>query len=167
MTVSRLTIGEVNALSRADFVARFGAVYEHSPWVAEAAWPARPFADRVALASAMEEAVQSAPRERQLELLRAHPKLGARLALSAFSQAEQAGAGLGSATPAERAELAALNDAYERRFGFPFILAVRHATVPEILASCRNRIGASLESELEESLRQVFRIAGLRLAELC
>ncbi|MGQ0428390.1 MAG: 2-oxo-4-hydroxy-4-carboxy-5-ureidoimidazoline decarboxylase [Gammaproteobacteria bacterium] len=167
MTRERLSIAHVNALAREEFVARFGAVYEHSSWVAETAWQARPFADREALARAMQDAVQGAGRDRQLELLRAHPKLGARLALTAFSQAEQAGAGLKSAPAAERAELAALNDAYERNFGFPFILAVRNAAVPEILESCRRRAGASPEAEFDEALRQVFRVADYRLAELC
>lgn len=167
MTSPRLSIAEVNALDEASFVARFGAVYEHSPWVAEEVCGLRPFADRDALAKAMREAVLRAGRERQLELLRSHPKLGARLALTALSQSEQAGAGIVSASPAERAELSALNEAYERRFGFPFILAVKNATVPEILASCRGRVDASAEAEFDEALAQVFRIAGFRLADLC
>ncbi|MGQ0383769.1 MAG: 2-oxo-4-hydroxy-4-carboxy-5-ureidoimidazoline decarboxylase [Gammaproteobacteria bacterium] len=167
MKPERLSIPAVNALDRGEFVARFGAVYEHSPWVARDAWPSRPFADRDALAEAMRQAVLRAGREHQLELLRAHPKLGARLALTALSRAEQSGAGLGSATAEERAELLALNEAYERRFGFPFILAVKNATVAEILASCRSRSGAPPQAEFDEALRQVFRIAGFRLADLC
>lgn len=167
MTAGRLSIAALNALDRDAFVARFGAVYEHSPWVAEQAWASRPFADREALAQAMQQAVLRAAPERQLELLRAHPKLGTRLALSGFSRKEQSGAGIAAASAAERAELERLNAGYERRFGFPFILAVKNATLPEILESCRRRAGAAPEDEFDESLRQVFRIAGFRLADLC
>jgi 2-oxo-4-hydroxy-4-carboxy-5-ureidoimidazoline decarboxylase len=167
MKPAKLPIAGVNALSREDFIARFGAVYEHSPWVAEEVCGLRPFADRDALAKAMREAVLAAGRERQLELLRSHPELGARLALTALSHSEQAGAGIGAASPAERTELSTLNTAYERRFGFPFILAVKNATLPEILASCRSRVGADAAAEFAEALRQVFRIAEFRLADLC
>jgi len=167
MTAGRLSIAAINALDRDAFVARFGAVYEHSPWVAEQAWASRPFADREALAAAMRDAVLRAGRERQLALLRAHPQLGTRLALSGFSRAEQSGAGIGAATDADRAELQALNARYEERLGFPFILAVKNATLPEILASCRRRVDADPAGEFDEALRQVFRIAGFRLAELC
>lgn len=167
MTARRLSIAAINALDRDAFVERFGAVYEQSPWVAQLATAARPFADRDALEQAMQEAVLRAGPERQLELLRAHPRLGTRLALSGFSHAEQSDAGIATASAAERAELERLNADYERRFGFPFILAVKGATVPEILASCRHRVAAAPQAEFEESLRQVFRIAGFRLADLC
>ncbi len=166
MTASPASIADVNTLDRDAFVARFGDVYEQSPWVAEAAWRARPFAGRAALERAMREAVRQAGRDRQLELLRAHPRLGTRLALSACSRAEQAGAGLGELTAAERRELEALNDAYERRFGFPFILAVRAAGPRSILESFRSRIGADPDAEFDESLSQVFRIAAFRLADI-
>jgi len=167
MTPARLSVAEINALDRDAFVARFGAVYEHSPWVAEEAWARRPFADRQALAIAMQEIVLGAGCERQLELLRAHPKLGTRLALSGFSKSEQSGAGITAAAAAERAELQSLNARYEERFGFPFILAVKGAAVPEIIASCRRRVASDPGAEFEEALRQVFRIAGFRLADIC
>jgi 2-oxo-4-hydroxy-4-carboxy-5-ureidoimidazoline decarboxylase len=167
MTPARLAIGEINALDREIFVERFGAVYEHSPWVAREAWRARPFADRDALAAAMRDAVLRAGQERQLALLRAHPRLGTRLALSGFSKAEQSGTGIEAASAADRAELQALNARYEERFGFPFILAVKNAALPEILANCRGRVDADPAMEFDEALRQVFRIAAFRLAELC
>ncbi|HEU0224562.1 MAG TPA: 2-oxo-4-hydroxy-4-carboxy-5-ureidoimidazoline decarboxylase [Steroidobacteraceae bacterium] len=167
MTAARPCFDEVNALGRDAFVERFGAVYEHSPWVAGCAWDSRPFADREALAAAMQNVVLRAGHERQLALLRAHPRLGTRLALSGYSRAEQSGAGIEAATDADRAELQALNARYEQRFGFPFILAVKNAALPEILASCRRRVDADPAAEFEEALRQVFRIAGFRLADLC
>lgn len=167
MAAPLLSIAEVNALDRAAFVARFGAIYEHSPWVAEAAFLSQPFADRGALERAMRDAVLHADRARQLDLLRAHPRLGTRLALSAHSRAEQAGAGLNELSDAERSELRTLNDSYEQRFGFPFILAVRAASPRTILENCRARVAASPADEFDESLRQVFRIAAFRLADLC
>jgi len=167
MTAVVRSIEEANSLDRAAFVARFGGIYEKSPWVAEEAWERRPFADRDALEQALQDTVRQAARSRQLELLRAHPRLGTRLALSGYSQMEQAGAGLGELTAAERSELEALNESYERKFGFPFIYAVRNASLRAILESCRSRIGADAGAEFDESLRQVFRIAAFRLADLC
>lgn len=166
MTTAATPIALVNGMDRAAFVARFGAVYEHSPWVAEGAWDARPFADRAALEEAMRAIVLGAGRVRQVALLRAHPRLGARLALTVYSRAEQSGAGIASASEADRVTLASLNQAYEQKFGFPFILAVRNATVPAILESCRTRIPHDAAAEFEESLRQVFRIAHFRLTDL-
>ena len=166
MGAAKLSIAEVNALDCAEFIARFGGIYEHSPWVADVAWKSRPFADRAALEQALRAAVQSAGRARQLELLRLHPPLGTRLQLSGFSKSEQAGAGIADAAAAERARLAALNTKYERKFGFPFIFAVRQAGLPAILESCQSRIGSGAAAEFEESLRQVHRIAAFRLADL-
>jgi 2-oxo-4-hydroxy-4-carboxy-5-ureidoimidazoline decarboxylase len=167
MTRTTSSIAEINSLDRPAFVTRFGGVYEQSPWVAEEAWKRRPFADRNALECALRDVVRQADRARQLDLLRAHPRLGTRLALSGCSRAEQAGAGLEELTPAERSELETLNDEYERRFGFPFIFAVRNANLRAILESCRGRIGADAGTEFNESLRQVFRIAAFRFADLC
>ncbi len=167
MTTEPLSIAELNAMDRATFAARLGGVYEHSPWVAELAWQARPFADPQALERAMQDAVLGAGKARQLELLRCHPPLGTRLKLSAHSRTEQAGAGLLDASAAERAELEGLNRDYERRFGFPFIYAVRNASLRSILDSCRTRVNADARLELDESLRQVFKIAAFRLADLC
>jgi OHCU decarboxylase len=162
-----LAIAEVNALDRDEFIGRFGGVYEQSPWVAGQAWLARPFADRGALELAMREAVLRAGHERQLALLRAHPQLGTRLTLSGHSRAEQAGAGLDRLDDAERSALAALNEEYERKFGHPYILAVRGASLHAIQDDLRARIGAGAAQEFDEALRQVFRIAAFRLADLC
>jgi 2-oxo-4-hydroxy-4-carboxy-5-ureidoimidazoline decarboxylase len=161
------SIAEINALDRPAFVACFGGLYEQSPWVATEAWTRRPFPDRDALERALQDVVRQADRARQIELLRAHPRLGTRLAISGHSRTEQAGAGLGVLTAAERSELETLNEEYERKFGFPFIFAVRNANLRAILESCRGRIGADAGAEFDESLRQVFRIAAFRLAELC
>jgi 2-oxo-4-hydroxy-4-carboxy-5-ureidoimidazoline decarboxylase len=161
-----MPIAAVNGLDHGAFVVRFGAVYEHSPWVAEGAWHKRPFADRTALEQAMRAVVQASDRDRQLALLRAHPRLGARLELSSYSRAEQSGAGIAAAGKADRETLARLNRAYEGKFGFPFILAVRGASVAQILDSCRARVEHDERTEFDEALRQVFRIAHFRLADL-
>ena len=166
MTGERLSIQAVNQFDRKAFVARFGGVYEHSPWVAEAAWAKRPFADRDALEQAMQAVVSDAGRARQLELIRQHPKLGTRKELTGYSRGEQTGAGILGAAEAERHELASLNQQYEAKFGFPFILAVRGANLSTILDSCRTRLNHDFDAEFAESLRQVFRIAGFRLGDL-
>jgi 2-oxo-4-hydroxy-4-carboxy-5-ureidoimidazoline decarboxylase len=166
MTATPLSLAQLNSMDRATFIAALGGIYERSPWVAEAASKSRPFASREALEHTLQQFVIDAGRARQLDLLRLHPTLGTRLELSGYSRAEQAGAGLQKATAEERAELERLNREYERKFGFPFILAVRNASLGTILASCRERIGADADAEFAESLRQVFKIAGFRIADL-
>src|SRR5262249_49806410 len=120
-------LDELNGLDRAGFAARLGSVAEGSPWVAEAAWTERPFADRAALAAAFGRAIEEAPCERQLALLRAHPELADRAAIAgrrgADSAREQASAGLGALSPEEHARLTGLAAAYRERFGFPFVMA--------------------------------------------
>lgn len=161
------------AMTRPEFVKRFGNVYELSPWIAEAVYDARlhPAHDGVkALHTAMVEAVETSPRYRQLELLRAHPDLAGRLAvrgeLTAASTIEQAGAGLNACTPAEFARFQALNAEYTRKFGFPFIMAVRGRSRQEVLAAFENRIHNDAEAEFRAALNEVHKIALLRLGDL-
>jgi OHCU decarboxylase len=123
-------------LDRDTFVARFGGVYEGSPWVAQEAWERGPFRDVEALHAAMAEAVDRAPARRRLELIRAHPDLGDRAAaLSAASSGEQAAAGLDGLRAGERARLIDLNAAYRERFGFPFVVCAREHTTASIIAA--------------------------------
>lgn len=161
-----MTIREINAMDQTAFVQALGFIFEHSPWVAERAWTLRPFADLEALHAAMTEQVERASVREKLELLNAHPDLGTRARLSQASSAEQSGAGLDSLTPAELEQLHRLNNAYRKRFGFPFLLAVKGSTKSDILQALQNRIDASSEDEFREALRQVYRIAGFRLEEL-
>ena len=167
--MARATIDEVNALPRADFLARFRDVAEHSPWVAERAEAARPFADREAMVRAFHAAIDGLSQAEQVALLRAHPDLAGRAArageLTADSRREQAGAGLGSLTEEEFARFHELNDAYKGRFGFPFILAVRGATKAQILASFEARLGNARDEELATALGQVKRIIRFRLED--
>jgi OHCU decarboxylase len=161
-----MTLQQISALAREDFVNAFGWVFEESPWVAEAAWNLRPFASRAALHSAMRQQVEDAGTERQLALLRAHPDLGDRVRMSEASAREQAGAGLSQLTEEEGDSLLSLNREYRERFGFPFLFAVRGSGNRDIIEALRRRIGATPESELREALEQVYRIAWFRLEEL-
>ena len=161
-----MKLEQLSALDRAAFVAAFGAIYEHSPWVAEQAWERRPFASVVTLQQAMRACVDASTEQRQLALLRAHPRLGRRAGLTPSSQAEQTGAGLHVAANEAQRTLDELHQRYETKFGFPFIIAVRGLDTQAIIAAASVRIGHSPEAEFREALEQVHRIAGFRLADL-
>lgn len=158
-----MTIAELNACTRERFVEAIGWVFEHSPWVAERAYASRPFASVDALHQAMTAEVARASRDEQLALVRAHPDLGTRARLSDSSAAEQSRVGLDRLTPADFERLQRLNADYRRRFGFPFLFAVKGSTPAEILAALDARLPAALDDELGEALRQVSRIARFRL----
>jgi OHCU decarboxylase len=161
-----MTLAQLNASTRDEFVAAIGWIYEHSPWVAERTWTERPFADTNALKRAMVGQVTAASREEQLALLRAHPDLGARVAMSEASVREQSGAGLAGLDAARLAHLRTLNDAYRARFGFPFLYAVKGASPEAILAALEARVHNAHGQEFDEALHQVHRIAGFRLADV-
>jgi OHCU decarboxylase len=166
----KLTIEEVNRLDRDEFVSRFGALYERSPRVAEAAWREHPFDGLAGLHEAFVRAIHEAPRERQLALIRAHPDLAGKAAISgeltAESAREQASAGLDSLTPEEYQDFHRLNSAYRDKFGFPFIVCVREHSKETILASAAARLGRSRPEEVEAALGEIARIAHLRLRDL-
>jgi OHCU decarboxylase len=160
-------------MARDAFVARFGSVFEHSPWIAEAAFerglPAD--ADQAdGLHRALCAVLRAAPAEAQRALIAAHPDLAGRLAragrLTADSSREQAGAGLDRLTDQERARFTALNDAYQARFGFPFVMAVKGRSKEEIMAAFERRLQHDEASEVRTALEQIERIALLRLEEL-
>lgn len=152
------------------FLERYGGIYEHSPWIAEAVWNQGWNQDDTAdLASAMRASVEAAPRDLQLALLSAHPDLAGRLAvgdLTSESSAEQKGAGLDECTPEQFAEFTALNDRYKGRFGFPFILAVKGHNRSSILDIFRRRVENDPDTEFREALDQVHQIAAYRLQAL-
>ncbi|MFB2550560.1 2-oxo-4-hydroxy-4-carboxy-5-ureidoimidazoline decarboxylase [Ensifer soli] len=152
------------------FVARFGGVFEHSPWVAEGAYgPDLPLT-APAVHAAMCAVFRAATREERLAVLRAHPDLAGKLAVSGGlteeSRAEQAGAGLDRLTPEEFARFTALNAAYVETFGFPFIIAVKGLDRHAILAAFEARIGNGAEEEFETASAEVEKIARLRLEGL-
>ena len=157
------TIAELNACSRAQFVDALGWVFEDSPWVAARAWARRPFAALDDLHAAMTSEVAGATHDEQVALLRAHPDLGARARMSRASSGEQAGAGLDRSTGEELERLQRLNAAYREKFGYPFLLAVTGRTPPQILDALAERLHADPREEFAEALRQVYRIARIRL----
>ena len=167
-----ITLEHLNAADHAAFVALLDGTYEHSPWIAEQAWPRRPFASLAQLKLALVETVRSAGRDRQLGLIRAHPELAGKAmvakTLTAESTTEQGKAGLTDCTPQEFAKITRLNADYNAKFGFPFILAVRGPRglgLPkaEIIATFERRQHNHPDFELAESLRNIHRIAEIRL----
>lgn len=164
-----MTCAAVNALNAEAFVAAFGDVAEHSPWVAERAAEARPFADPEVAIAAFQSAIGDAAPETRLALIRLHPDLAGKAALAGElaedSRREQAGAGLDSLTAEEFERFTRLNEAYKARFGFPFIYAVKGATKHQILEAFEVRLENTPEAEFETALEQVLRIVRFRLEE--
>jgi 2-oxo-4-hydroxy-4-carboxy-5-ureidoimidazoline decarboxylase len=169
MTIA-LSLDQVNRMSPGEFSRGFGAVFEHSPWIAERAFARRPFASVHDLHAAMADAVGSASREEQLALLRAHPELAGREAqageLTADSKREQQNAGLNALARAETERIDALNKAHAQKFGFPFIIAVRLNSKAQIFAEFERRLDLDPDTELRACLEQVFLITDLRLRDL-
>lgn len=161
-----MTIQQLNQLSQEEFVARLGAIFEHSPWVAEGAWATRPFASVAALHTAMTRCVEESGRELQLSLIRAHPDLGSRAKMADASVQEQVGAGLNQLSLEEYQQITQLNQQYTARFGFPFIFAVKGKTKHDILASMRTRIHNDPQTEFRTALEQIYTIALFRLTDL-
>jgi 2-oxo-4-hydroxy-4-carboxy-5-ureidoimidazoline decarboxylase len=157
-------------MDEAAFVAAFGGVFEHSPWVAELAYDRRPFASAADLHAAMVDAVRNAPRERQTALLLAHPDLAGKEAragtMTASSVVEQASAALDRLSPEEMARIALLNRDYRARHGFPFIVAVRHYTKAGIFHEFERRIANDTQSEHAWALSQVYAITRMRIDAL-
>jgi N-carbamoyl-L-amino-acid hydrolase len=167
-----LALERLNASSHHDFVDLLAGIYEHSPWIAERAWPRGPFVSLAQLKRALVEVVSEADRDEQLALLRAHPELAGKAmvaaTLTAESSQEQGRVGLTACTPEELATIARLNAAYRARFAFPFMLAVRGPrgdglTKAQIIATFERRLEHHRDFEFAEALRNVHRVAELRL----
>ena len=158
-----MTFDELNSKDRSGFVGAIGWVFEGSPWVAERAWDKRPFATLDALHDTLSSVVASAALGEQLTLLRAHPELGARAGMSDTSSREQTSAGLDALTRDEIERLRSLNSAYREKFGFPFLFAVAGRTAQDVLNAIERRLTSPRDEEHREALRQVYRIARIRL----
>jgi 2-oxo-4-hydroxy-4-carboxy-5-ureidoimidazoline decarboxylase len=158
---------ELNGADRAAFVRALGALFEHAPWVAEAAYDARPFASRAALHAALMAAVERAPEARRIAFLNGHPELGSRAEIVAdltpASRSEQMSAGLTHLSPEEFAWFQARNRAYRERFGFPFIIAVRRHTKQGIMDAFERRLAGTRDVELAAALGEIGWITRLRL----
>jgi len=165
-----MTLPQLNSLSRDEFVRIVGPVFEHSPWIAEATWGRRPFASVEQLHQALTEAVRSAGEEKQLALMCAHPDLVGKLALAGQltkeSTNEQASAGLGNLTAEEIALFQTNNAAYKAKFGFPFVICARLNRKEAILNGFKTRLENSREQEIHTALKEIGKIARLRLADI-
>ena len=165
------TLASLNTATPAQFLATLGGVFEHSPWVAERALAARPFADVAALHAAMLGAVTAATRDEQLTLIRAHPDLAGREAvdgtLTTDSSSEQGRLGLTALSRAEFERITALNQRYRERFGFPCIIALAlHRDRASVFIAFENRIKNDPAQELRAALEQIGHITRSRLARL-
>jgi 2-oxo-4-hydroxy-4-carboxy-5-ureidoimidazoline decarboxylase len=159
----------VPALEPAAFLARFGHLFEHSPWVVERAAALGPFVDGEALLAAFAAVVGSAGKDAQLDLVRRHPELADKAAIDARaltpeSASEQAGAGLDRLSSAEYEAFHALNRAYRERFGFPFVICVRLYDKAGILAALKARTAGD-DDELGVALENILMIVRFRLAD--
>ena len=165
--MTKMALASLNAADEAGFMAALRDVYEHAPWVAQAALKQRPFATLAALHAAMMDAVRVAPREQQLALIKGHPDLAGKAAragtMTVDSKAEQASAGLDRLAEAEFAQFHRLNDAYREKFGMPFIICVRRHSKDSILQQFERRLQNTMSVETKTALGEIFRIAALRL----
>ena len=165
--MTKMALASLNATDEAGFMAALGDMYEHAPWVAQAALKQRPFATLAALHAAMTDAVRAAPPEQQLALIKGHPDLAGKAAragtMTVDSKAEQASAGLDRLAEAEFAQFHRLNDAYREKFGMPFIICVRRHSKDSILQQFERRLQNTMSVETKTALGEIFRIAALRL----
>lgn len=170
MSSPRYSIAELNALSVADFTRIIGPVFEHSPWIAEATASRRPFENLDQLHRALCETVRTAPVEKQLALIQAHPDLVGRAALAGTltteSTKEQASAGLGNLSPNEIALFQKQNASYREKFGFPFVICARLNKKEAIIAGFERRLQNNRDQEIQTALEEIFKIADLRLRDL-
>jgi N-carbamoyl-L-amino-acid hydrolase len=167
-----LTFEELNGATPEAAAQMLDGLYEHTPWIAAQALAQRPFRSLAHLKHAMVQVLAQAPREAQVALVRAHPELAGKAmvaqALTTESTDEQSRAGLTQCTPEEYARLQQLNADYNARFGFPFILAVRGPrgtglARTEIIETFAQRLNNPPDFELAEALRNIHRIAEIRL----
>jgi 2-oxo-4-hydroxy-4-carboxy-5-ureidoimidazoline decarboxylase len=160
----------INAMDRTAFVQKFGGIFENSPWVAEKAWEKRPFDSLDEMHAAMVTVAKYAPAAMQLALLQSHPDLAGKEAaagtMTASSVAEQASAGLNALSHAEMVQMSELNAAYRKKFGFPFIIAVRMHTKEGILFEFNRRLANDTQTEFANDLQNVYIITRLRLNKL-
>ena len=159
-------VAELNAFGREEFTRALAPIFEHSPWVAARTVSKGPFADRAELHAALCETVMKASDDEKLSLIRAHPDLVGSETLTRESKSEQASAGLGDVSPAEIQRFRDYNARYRERFEFPFVICARLNKKKAILDALPVRLQNSREQEIETALREIFKIAELRLEDL-
>jgi 2-oxo-4-hydroxy-4-carboxy-5-ureidoimidazoline decarboxylase len=165
--MSQKNLSDLNACSKGDFVTALANIFEYSPWIAEQAAAARPFAGVTQLFDAMKSAVDSAASELRLALIKAHPDLADKTqraaGLTAESSAEQNSLGLDRLSDAEYEAFERANNAYRARFGFPYVVCVRRQTKDSVLRDFERRLPNDITTETQRSVEEICRIAALRL----
>ena len=162
----KAAIAKLNQMSREEFTAALGNIWEETPEIAQKAWHNRPFADLDALYESMVAVVQKMSEKEQLDLIEAHPDLGAKTKMAEASVEEQAGVGLDRLSESEYQRFQNLNKAYKDKFGFPFIVAVKYHTKESILEAFESRLKNNREQEKQQALTEISKIARLRLESL-
>ncbi|MGM7724662.1 2-oxo-4-hydroxy-4-carboxy-5-ureidoimidazoline decarboxylase [Metabacillus sp. Hm71] len=159
------TIDTLNNTSYAQFIEIIGGIFEHSPWIAEKAEKAKPFSSLEHLFQEMVNIVENSSANEKLTLIKAHPNLGERVSMTTNSINEQKGAGLQDLTPDEYEKFINSNKRYMDKFGFPFILAVRGKNKQQIYEALESRINQEKDTEFQTALKEIYKIAWLRLKE--
>ena len=157
---------DLNNLNRDKFISLFGVIFEKTQWIAEKLLEHKPFKDKDDLVNKMIHIYETSQKNDILNILKAHPKLAIEKNLTEHSSKEQSSANLKNCNKEEYDEFKKLNDEYENKFGFPFIIAVKGKDKIEILNNFRQRINNDVELEFKESKNQVKKIALFRLNEL-
>jgi len=160
------SIDKFNKLSKAEFISIFGNIFEKTEWIAERCYESKPYNNLDELVSKMMKIFENIEKERHLEILNSHPDLAVEKKLTEDSKNEQKNASLNQCTDEEFVEFKKLNEEYKKKFGFPFIIAVKGKNKEEILNSFRQRITNNINLEFEEAKKQVKKIANFRLGEI-
>ncbi len=161
-------INKINKLPQSEFIKIFANIFENARWIAEELYVQKPFNDFEELSSKIFNIFENATKDKQLKILNAHPDLANKTKISLLtpdSLKEQTSAGLDQCTEVEFDEFKRLNEQYKKKFGFPFILAVKEKNKNEILDNFKKRISFDPTTEFDEALKQVKQIANLRLKE--
>ena len=160
------SIDKFNKLSKAEFISIFGNIFEKTEWIAEKCYESKPYNNLDELVLKMMKIFENIEKERHLEILNSHPNLAVEKKLTEDSKNEQKNASLNQCNDEEFIEFKKLNEEYKKKFGFPFIIAVKRKNKEEILNSFRQRITNNINLEFEEAKKQVKKIASFRLSEI-
>ena len=159
-------LDKINNLSKPEFISTFGNIFEKTDWIAEKAYQMKPFDSLDEFISKMMEVFDNSKKEKHLEILNAHPDLVIEKKLTYESKKEQKNSNLNQCSDDEFKEFTKLNTDYKKKFGFPFIIAVKGKKKEEILDNFRQRITNNINTEFEEAKKQVKKIASFRLNEI-
>ena len=162
-------INKINKLTKSEFIKVFSNIFENSIWISEELYKMKPFDSFDSLSAKIMGIFENATKEKQIEIIKAHPDLANKTRIGSLtidSKKEQNSAGLDKCTPEEFGEFKNLNSEYKKKFGFPFIFAVKDKSKLEILTNFRKRISCDINIEFEEAKKQVKQIANMRLNKI-